>query len=230
MAQISQNISDTLRNVNLQNPTLSTLAKKGNESLIQRFLTENLQISGDEENKMQSQLYIASFWGFADVVKTLLENGADANAQNPDTLWTPLHAASFQEHGKVIMLLLQKKADPWLEDFEGRSSVDFGSASDKIWPLFASCGCTKTSRNVLIEKGVIRKKIDDGNVGQTGNRTENSLRSGNMNNLINYESRALNIDKTNERSAYAASIDGDVLAGDDSSMKTGDQPSFNAWR
>ena len=26
----------------------------------------------------------------------------DVNAQNKDTLWTPLHAATFQEHGKVL--------------------------------------------------------------------------------------------------------------------------------
>ena len=25
----------------------------------------------------------------------------DVNAQNPGTLWTPLHAATFQEHGPV---------------------------------------------------------------------------------------------------------------------------------
>ena len=26
---------------------------------------------------------------------------SDVNAQNKETLWTPLHAATFQEHGKV---------------------------------------------------------------------------------------------------------------------------------
>lgn len=34
-----------------------------------------------------------------------------------------------------------------------------------------------------------------------------------------------------ERSAYAASVDGDVLAGDNSAEKLNDeQPNFNAWR
>ena len=28
----------------------------------------------------------------------------DVNAQNKDTLWTPLHAATFQEHGKVLQM------------------------------------------------------------------------------------------------------------------------------
>ena len=30
---------------------------------------------------------------------------SDVNAQNRDTLWTPLHAATFQEHGKVCITL-----------------------------------------------------------------------------------------------------------------------------
>ena len=44
---------------------------------------------------------IAAFWGFYDVVKNLVEDGADVNTQNSGSLWTPLHAATFQEHGKV---------------------------------------------------------------------------------------------------------------------------------
>lgn len=43
----------------------------------------------------------ASFWGFSDVVVSLLDRGADVNHSNKVTLWTPLHAAAFQEHGKV---------------------------------------------------------------------------------------------------------------------------------
>ena len=69
------------------------------------------------------------------------------NAQNKETLWTPLHAATFQEHGKVyaskltsigkynlqntvfgtklvslqiVMLLLERNAQPELPDSDGR--------------------------------------------------------------------------------------------------------------
>ena len=31
----------------------------------------------------------------------LFFTAVDVNAQNPGTLWTPLHAATFQEHGPV---------------------------------------------------------------------------------------------------------------------------------
>lgn len=53
------------------------------------------------EFSMLISLLAASFWGFSDMVNTLLEKGADVNHSNADTLWTPLHAATFQEHGKV---------------------------------------------------------------------------------------------------------------------------------
>lgn len=35
------------------------------------------------------------------MVSSLLESGTEVNHQNKVTLWTPLHAATFQEHGKV---------------------------------------------------------------------------------------------------------------------------------
>lgn len=46
-------------------------------------------------------LFAAAFWGFADIIKTLLDSGCNVNHQNEGSLWTPLHAATFQEHGKV---------------------------------------------------------------------------------------------------------------------------------
>ena len=36
------------------------------------------------------------------MVTSLLDGGADVNHCNRGTLWTPLHAATFQEHGKVL--------------------------------------------------------------------------------------------------------------------------------
>jgi ankyrin repeat protein len=52
-------------------------------------------------------------------------------------MWTALHAAAFQEHGKVIKLLLERKADPNLYDYKNCSPVDFASVSEGIWPFFA---------------------------------------------------------------------------------------------
>ena len=46
-------------------------------------------------------LSAAVFWGIVDVIKALLDSGCNVNHQNEGSLWTPLHAATFQEHGKV---------------------------------------------------------------------------------------------------------------------------------
>ena len=45
----------------------------------------------------------AAFWGFENVIETLLDSGCNVNHQNEGSLWTPLHAATFQEHVKVMV-------------------------------------------------------------------------------------------------------------------------------
>jgi len=219
---ISRNISDTLRSVNLKNPKLSTLSQKGDIEFVEHFLSENIQLGDEESETIQSQLYIASFWGFFDVVKSLVEQGADVNHQNRNTLWTPLHAATFQEHGKIIMYLLNKGSNTYAEDFKRRTPVDLASVSDKVWGLFAASNCEKTSKQALIDKQVLKKPME--------NNMPNQERKNISSVPINYENRS-EPQKTNDRAAYAASIDGDVLAGDvTKSNQTNDQPTFNMWR
>jgi hypothetical protein len=53
------------------------------------------------------------------------------------TGWTALHAAAFQEHGKVVRILLDRGANPRAKDVEGRAPVDYASISEAIWPFFA---------------------------------------------------------------------------------------------
>ncbi|XP_074623564.1 uncharacterized protein LOC141881668 [Acropora palmata] len=166
--EIDFELRKKLKGVDTKTPNLSTLAQKGDEKLVEQFMTEDVQIDGDADQKLQSQLYIACFWGFYDVAKTLLDKGADVNAQNKDTLWTPLHAATFQEHGKIVMLLLDRNAQPELPDGDGRSAKDFASASDKVWSHFAALSCPRTSKQELIEKGIIKKVEGGDRTGSAG--------------------------------------------------------------
>ncbi|RLN97738.1 hypothetical protein BBJ28_00024688 [Nothophytophthora sp. Chile5] len=62
------------------------------------------------------------------------------------TGWTALHAAAFQEHGKVVRVLLANEADPRVADTEGRTPVDYASISEAIWPFFA--GTMKVTRDL----------------------------------------------------------------------------------
>ena len=49
-----------------------------------------------------------------------LFSSADINASNSGTLWTPTHCAAFQDHGKVIMKLMEYQPNVTLQDSKGR--------------------------------------------------------------------------------------------------------------
>ena len=54
-------------------------------------------------------------------------------------------------------MLLEKGADPLIQDSAGRSVRDFASASDCVWPHFAAHGCQRMSKQDLIDRGIIKK-------------------------------------------------------------------------
>ncbi|KAK7109682.1 ankyrin-3-like isoform X2 [Littorina saxatilis] len=204
---------------------ISTLAKQGDDQLVQQFLSENIQIQGSGAEARQSQLYIACFWGIKDIVKQLIQTGADLNKQNKGSLWTPLHAATFQEYGPVVMTLLENGAQPELPDAEGRTPKDFASASDKIWPLFAVLGLERTPRAGLINKHIIRKGSAPNGQRQPGYGIKMAEYSGPT-------------DGRQEDRFMAAAMMGDVLAedleGQGRSMSGrsggGNQPNFSVWK
>lgn len=236
---VDYDLQKHLKGLNTATPDLSTLAQKGDEKLVEQFMTEDIQIGGTADEKLQSQLYIACFWGFYDVVKTLLDKGADVNAQNKETLWTPLHAAAFQEHGKIVMLLLERNGQPELPDCEGRTAKDFASASDKVWPHFAALNCPRTSKQELIEKGIIKKLEEPSRAGSAGRPG-----SGPKGRLAAFSrpgsAYVLQSDPFAKKRSNQESIDfplgspagGDVLA-DTRTQGRGDhadKPAFSLWR
>ncbi|EDO44153.1 predicted protein [Nematostella vectensis] len=233
--QTSRRLQGNLRELSTDRPVLSTLSQKGDDNLVKQFLTENVQIEGGANEKLQSQLYIACFWGFVDVVKSLLDGGADVNAQNKNSGWTPLHAASFQEHGKIIMLLLEKGANPEVSDAEGRTPKDFASASDKTWPHFAARGYTRTTKQDLIDKGIIRKLTPEEKCPSAGV----SNRPGSGSKLAAYSRPgSAYVVKRDIADAHGDSVlqgPTDVLSSTEPSAKTarpgsGNQPNFLVWR
>ena len=60
--------------------------------------------------KESTPLHLASDKGHSEVVRVLLEHGADVEAQNEDKL-TPLHRASRSGRGQVVRVLLEQGAD-----------------------------------------------------------------------------------------------------------------------
>ena len=83
---------------------------------------------GDSMGFMQrTALYIASTHGYADVVVSLIDRGANLSARCRDwnrdsedrAWWTPLHAAIYHNHPDIARLLIEGGADP-----EARSGDD----------------------------------------------------------------------------------------------------------
>ena len=68
----------------------------------------------------------------------LLAFRADVNLPNEGTLMTAAHAAAFQGYGKILMILIEYGANLQTRDKYDNSTVDYASANDAIWPLFAS--------------------------------------------------------------------------------------------
>lgn len=103
-------------------------------------------------------LCAAVMWGHVEFVKLLISAGADPNLRNKGSAqWGPLHAAALQEHGKLCMSLIERDADPHMQDTMGVTPSDYASVSESVWPLFAARGCQRTTKDELVAKGVIRK-------------------------------------------------------------------------
>jgi len=79
-----------------------------------------------------SPLHSASRFGDLEIIRTLIEYGADINAQN-DVGATPLHWATRGEHPEVVCVLLEQSADPNISRWDGatplHSAVEVESAA-----------------------------------------------------------------------------------------------------
>ncbi|KAH9503707.1 Dauer abnormal formation protein 25 [Bulinus truncatus] len=186
-------------------------------------VVEQLLKSGADPNNRcadgMTLLAIASFWGYDSIVQLLIQYGADVNNFNKGTLWTPLHCAAFQGHGKVIMTLLESKADLFQADAQGRTAIDFASALDSIWAFFAAAGCKRTPKDDLIKMNIIKKT----NVDNLSNQMS----------FLNFSSVDSKYSSQEENNLTALQM-GDVLAGvddkdqDEWTLKL-NNPSFTIW-
>lgn len=140
----------------MEGKDLVTAIAENNKRLVEKLLDAGADVNKISRNGF-APLCIAAFWDSSDIVKLLMKHNADVNVRNNGTLWTPMHCAAFQGHGRVIMFLMENKPDLTLADSLGRTAVDFASTTEKIWGFFANEGCERSSKQALIDKGVITK-------------------------------------------------------------------------
>jgi len=72
-------------------------------------------------------LHVAVFGGYEDIVRMLLDHGADYNAQTTEMLSTPLHLVDKKVN--LISLLLKYGADPFVKDKLGNTPISLAPES-----------------------------------------------------------------------------------------------------
>ena len=86
-------------------------------------------------SKDQTPLCMASSRGYADVVQSLIDRGADLNAKSEDwtedgdaETWTPLHAVINKDRRDIVLLLLKGGADAEAQSGWGESVLHLASS------------------------------------------------------------------------------------------------------
>ena len=74
--------------------------------------------------KRVTPIHFASAYGYAQVVETLINHGADVNAQT-HSLETPLHLAARRAHFDVVKMLLNHGANPNKTTKKGHSPLHY---------------------------------------------------------------------------------------------------------
>ena len=110
----------TLRLLELIEFPLHFSANLGDLDGVIRALDKGTPVDNLEGKKFSTPLIFASERGFFDIVKLLIEEGADPNFQNRFG-FSALHAACSNNHLKVVQLLILKGADVNIMDNSSRT-------------------------------------------------------------------------------------------------------------
>lgn len=121
-------------------------AENGNLKKIKSMLNKEVNIKTlinavDKENN--TALILASKFGYIEVVKILIENGADIDARNNENSTALIEASSF--YYEVVKLLIENGADINAKDYGGTTALMNASTEDD----YINCEICKT----LIENG-----------------------------------------------------------------------------
>ena len=124
---------------------------KGNTSEVIRLLNEGADpISPDSSGS--TSLHWAAWFGHKKIAKLLLDKGANPNAHNQATGWTPLFDALNNNKKAIVQLLLDHGADPTIKDSWGNTASYFARGKDEAGPFFISADRTEIKK--LLQKAM----------------------------------------------------------------------------
>ena len=96
-------------------------AKTGNYNLIESFIKKSVNVNQFQGGESPALLYAAAY-GYIEIVKLLVENGADVNLKDDDGD-TPLENAVGMIKPEVVKYLLEEKADAKVKNKEGITPI-----------------------------------------------------------------------------------------------------------
>ncbi|CAG9796328.1 unnamed protein product [Diatraea saccharalis] len=124
-------------------------------------ITLDINCKGKSKSNLGwTPLHLATYFGHVDVVKVLLEGGADVDEVN-DTGDTALHKASFIGNENLVILLLQHKADVNIMNGEGRTACDVCKTRDVQRLIEAAQRAERHEREQKLLTAAKEGRIDD---------------------------------------------------------------------
>ncbi|MEN6355480.1 MAG: ankyrin repeat domain-containing protein [Armatimonadota bacterium] len=110
---------------------IHTASATGDIATVEKLIKAQPDLVNLKDDDGATPLHHAAAKGQLAVVKLLIDNKADVNAQKKDGV-TPLHVAAALGYKDVVVALLDAKADPCAVDKKGRTPLSIAKAGGKV--------------------------------------------------------------------------------------------------